>query len=328
MSIASRLLLGCVLGFAALGQPSFAQEPDPLLAHCRTVRMIIPYSAGGGGDIGARLLAPYLSEQIGVPVQPENLPGAGSQIGVTQMTSAAPDGCTIGWTHLPAVIAIYNDPGRQAAFKREDIAPIAMFVVDPGGIAVRGDAPYDNLTELVEAAKQAPGTITISDSGVLSDGHLLLLELEERSGADFRIVHSAGGGEAMADLLGGHTDGMTINLGGANIELAATGQIKVLGVFTKEPVSGYPGVQTATEQGYPMTSATSRALSAPGGTPQNVVDRLSEAVGKAMEDPEFQEQAKKLGLAVRYMDAQELESYWDESEKAVAPLIAKHLKEG
>lgn len=306
-------------GFAA---PALAQ--DPLLAHCTAIRLIVPYTAGGGGDVGARQLAPKLGEELGLQVVVENLPGAGSQVGITALTQAEPDGCTIGFAHLPATIAIYADPSRQSAFGRAGLEPIAMHVIDGGGIAVRGDAPYHNLADLIEAAKADPGGISISDSGVLSDGHLLLMELQRQAGVEFAIVHSGGGGEGMADLLGGHTNGMASNLGGVNIGLAEAGEIRMLATFTEEPSPDYPGVETGGAQGYPILSSTSRTLVAPVGTPEDILRRYSEAVGKVLADPAFQEEARNLGVALHYMDRDELRAYWDQMEATYAPLIAEY----
>lgn len=320
----SGILAGLAWCAVMLASPALAK--DPLLAPCSSVRMIVPYTAGGGGDVGARLLAPYMAEDLGLPFQVENLPGAGSQTGITALARAPANGCTIGWTHLPATITIYLDPSRAAAYNRKTLEPIAMYVIDPGGIAVRGDSPYNSLADLVAAARAQPGRISISDSGVLSDGHLLAMELEQKTGARFAIVHGRGGAEGTADLLGGHVSAMTMNLGGANVAMAASRQIKMLAVFTDDEVPTYPGVKTAKAQGIAILSSTSRALSAPGGTPRAVVERLSQSVGKAMALPEFQSRAKQLGLDLAYMDSRTLAAYWDDMERTLTPLIADHLK--
>ncbi|SDN73441.1 tripartite tricarboxylate transporter substrate binding protein [Ensifer sp. YR511] len=306
---------------AATYGPTNAASPEPLLEHCRTIRMIVPYTAGGGGDVGARLLAPEMSAILAIPVQVENVPGAGSQIGITQLSHAKPDGCTIGWTHLPAAITIYLDKSRQAAFDRKSLVPIAMYVIDGGGIAVKADSPYTTLKDLIEATKASPGTISVSDSGVLSEGHLLLEKLTDISGAQFNIVHGAGGAEGMADLLGGHVHAMTMNLGGANVELAKSGQIRLLAVFTDKELETYQGVKTAFEQGYPMTSATSRALSAPAGTPVEIIQALSAAVKKAMDAQALRDKAAKLGLSLHYLDSDETAKYWDEMENQIKPAV-------
>ena len=163
-------------------------------------------------------------------------------------------------------------------------------------------------------------------SGVLSDGHLLSLELQRRAGVKFAIVHGRGGAEGTADLLGGHVISQTINLGGANVTMAAAKQIKLLGVFTDKPVPDYPGVKTAKEQGFDILSSTSRALSAPGGTPPAVVERMSQSIGKIMAMDEFKKKAKELALDLAYMDSKTVTAYWETMEKTFAPAIAEQLK--
>lgn len=313
-----RLVLGaCVAAVASA--PAAAK--DPLFTQCQFIRMIVPYTAGGGGDVGARLLAPYMAEDLGLPVQVENLPGAGSQTGVTAMVRAKADGCTISWTHLPAVITIYLDKSRQAAFTRKSFAPIAMYVIDPGGIAVKGDSPYKDLNDLIKAAKDNPGKLSISDSGVLSDGHLMVLELQREAGVKFAIVHSAGGAEGTADLLGGHVTAQAVNLGGANVGMVQSGKMKMLATFTDKPVADYPGVKTATEQGHKILSSTSRAISAPAGTPDAVVNRLAQSVEKSISNAEFKAKAAAAALTVTYMGPKETADYWDGMEKTFGPLI-------
>ena len=313
-----------ILTMAALA-PSAVSAKDPLFNQCQTIQMIVPYTAGGAGDVGARLLAPFMAEDLGLPVQVSNVPGAGSQLGITEMAKAKPDGCTIGWTHLPATINIYLDPSRQAVFNRQKLSPIAMYVIDPGAIYVKGDSPINSLQDLVAEAKKRPGKVSISTSGVMSDGHLLLLELQQAAGVKFAMVHGKGGSESLADLMGGHVSGMHQNLAG-NPGLVASGKIKIITVFTEKRVALYPNLKTAAEEGYPIINATSRAISAPGGVPKAVIDRLSASVGKAMASADFKAKAEKLGLPLAYMDAKTLGEYWEKMEKTYAPLVADYLK--
>ncbi|HZP96662.1 MAG TPA: tripartite tricarboxylate transporter substrate binding protein [Candidatus Limnocylindria bacterium] len=287
----------------------------------KTISLIVPYDAGGAGDVGARLLAPYLEKELGTMVEVVNKPGAGSQIGVTELSRAKPDGYTIGFTHLPATIAVYLDPERQAAFNRASLQPIAMYVVDPNAIAVKGNSPYKALKDLVDAAKANPGKVTLGDSGILSDGHITTLLLQEQTGAKFAVVHGAGGAKGIADLLGGHVQAQNVNLSGSNIDLAKSGEIRLLGIFDDSTNPNYPGVTTATSQGYKISVATSRAISAPAGTPKDVVTILSNAIKRAMAAPEFTAKAASSGLSLRYMDPTQLEAYWTDLETRVKPLI-------
>lgn len=288
----------------------------------KTITLIMPYTAGGAGDVGARLLTPYMAKELGANIEVINVVGAGSQIGVTQLSQAKPDGYTIGFTHLPAVITIYLDPARQAVFSKASLQPIGMYVIDPNALGVRADSPYKDLKDLVAAAKANPGKITIGDSGILSDGHISELLLEKAAGVKFAIVHGAGGSQGTADLLGGTVQVQNMNLGGANLEMVRSGKVRFLTIFDKVASPNYPGVTTAESQGFPVNSATSRAISAPAGTPKAIVDILSGAMKRAMENPELQQKAKDLGLVLAYMDPATLDKYWTEMETTVKPLMA------
>jgi tripartite-type tricarboxylate transporter receptor subunit TctC len=309
---------------APAGSPTSAASAAPKVvfpAQGKTISLIVPYDAGGAGDVGARLLAPYLEKELGGTVEVVNKPGAGSQIGVTEVARAKPDGYTIGFTHLPATIAVYLDPERQAAFTRASLQPLAMYVVDPSAIAVKGDSPMRTLKDLVDAAKANPGKVTVGDSGILSDGHISTLLLQQASGTKFAVVHGAGGAKGIADLLGGQVQAQNLNLSGNNIALAKSGEIRLLGIFDDSTSPNYPGVTTAKSQGYNFSVATSRAISAPAGTPKEVVTALSNAIKRAMAAPEFMAKAAASGLSLRYMDPGELETYWTDLETRVKPLI-------
>ncbi|SMF56034.1 Tripartite-type tricarboxylate transporter, receptor component TctC [Xaviernesmea oryzae] len=307
------------------GVPGAAMAADPLLSHCRTITMIVPYTAGGSGDVSARLLTPAMTADLGVPVQVENVPGAGGQIGVTRIATSKPDGCTIGWTYMPGIITSYLDPTRKAAYDQKSFAPVGTYVLDSSGLAVKGDSPYNNLTDLVKAAKAKPGSITVTNAGKLSGGDIVQHRLEAISGADFNILSSAGGAEALADLLGGHVDVIDIDAGGPNGELARTGQIKILAFFSREPIASYPNVTTAKQQGYDLELGIVRTLSAPAGTPEKVVKRLSNALKVAMDDSEVKDKAVKLNIPLHYMDANETAKYWADLESQLKPIVAERL---
>jgi tripartite-type tricarboxylate transporter receptor subunit TctC len=287
----------------------------------KTITMIVPYTAGGGGDIGARLLAPIMAKELGGNIEVVNRVGAGSQVGVTELAQAKPDGYTIGFTHLPAVITIYLDPERQSVFTKKSLQTIGMYVIDPDALAVKADSPYKTMKDLVDAAKAAPGKISIGDSGILSDGHIAIMQLQQLSGARFAIVHGAGGAQGTADLLGGQVTAQNMNLGGSNLELVRSGQVRFLGIFDKQTSANYPGVPTAESQGFPIFSATSRAISAPAGTPSEIVALLTGAMKRAMEGAELKQKAKDLGLVLAYMSPTELDKYWTDMETSVKPLM-------
>src|SRR3954451_25423337 len=179
----------------ALAAPAMAQAPWP----DRPVTMIIAYAAGGGTDTAARTLARFMEKDLGQPVVVVNRPGAGGEIGWSELARAKPDGYTIGFTNTPGIVTVPIE--RQARFRLEDFAPIANIVDDPGGIWVLADSPYRNLAELVEAAKRAPGTLGYGTTGIGSDDHLAMLALERQAGVQFLHIPLAGSSQVRTALL-------------------------------------------------------------------------------------------------------------------------------
>lgn len=148
----------------------------------RPITHIVAYPPGGGTDVTARLLAPMLEKELGVPVQVVNKPGAGGQVGFTELVRSKPDGYTIGNLILPTVITTYLNPERKAVFSRKSFELLALQDNDPGIIAVKTDGPYKTLKDLIDAAKAKPGSIRTTTSGILSDDHIAAMITEEVAG--------------------------------------------------------------------------------------------------------------------------------------------------
>ena len=145
----------------------------------KVVTLIIPWGAGGGSDVGARLLTPLMEKDLGVTIEVVNKTGGGPQVGITDLVNAKPDGYTFGMTNLPATAAIYLDAERQATFGRKDLQPVALHVFDPIAVAVRQDSPFKTMKDFMDAAKADPGKIKIATSGILSATHIGFLSLEK-----------------------------------------------------------------------------------------------------------------------------------------------------
>lgn len=143
--------------------------------------------------MGARILASGLEKELGTSVVIVNKPGANSQIGMTALAQARPDGYTFGTTNFPVAVTTYLDPERKAVYSRHSFQPLALHVADPNLFAVKANSPYKTLKDLVEAAKAKPKTITIS-SGVLNDDQIAILLLQKLSGAQFAQVSFTAGG--------------------------------------------------------------------------------------------------------------------------------------
>ncbi|MFB3817153.1 MAG: Bug family tripartite tricarboxylate transporter substrate binding protein [Candidatus Methylomirabilales bacterium] len=302
--------------------PAVAPAAD-FPAKGKSITMILGTSAGGSTDVGARILAAAIERDLaasGTRIQIENKPGAGWQIGLTALARSRPDGYTIGFTILPQTITNYLDPERKAVFDRKSFQPLGMQVVDPGVVAVKASSPYKTLQDVIEAAKAAPGKLKASATGILSDDHLAVLQLQRLTGARFAIVQFDGSAKAMTALLGGHTDVYFGNIGDT-FPQAKAGEVRVLGVMDDDESKFLPG-KTTFSQGIKLESSSSRGLSAPAGTPKEVVDALAAIIKKAVADPEHLKKMEEQGLTVRYMDPARMEKYWGEMEEQIKPLMS------
>ena len=290
-------LTAIALSAAAVGTAAgtaAAQYPE------RPIQMIVAYSAGGGTDVAARTLAPYLEKYLGnnASITVLNRPGAGGEVGFTALANAEPDGYTIGFINTPNIATIPIE--RETRYSLDSFQPIGNIVDDPGVFAVLPDSEYQNLDDLVAAAKERPGELTFSSTGIGSDDHLAMLKFERQSGADFRHVPFEGSAPARAALLGGHIDIGVINAGEA-MPYVEEGQLRLLGQMGEERWEGAADVPTFKEQGYDLVSGSQRGIAAPAGMPQEYVDALAAAIEKATQDPEFQQKAMEQAMPLRYL---------------------------
>ncbi|TRW80954.1 tripartite tricarboxylate transporter substrate binding protein [Mycolicibacterium sp. 018/SC-01/001] len=285
------------------------------------VTMLVAFDPGGGSDVGARLMAKELEKELGQPVVVENKPGAGGQIGYTALSKAAPDGSLFGLTTIPGLLVSALDPSRKADYTVDSFAPSALQVFDPVAIAVAPNSPYKTLDDLVAAAKAAPGKITATTTGIGTTEHFALTELNQAAGIDIRPVHFADGAAASATaFLGGNVDLLLSNVGDVQPTLKSGGA-RLLTVMAKQRSPFAPDVPTTVESGYDVVQGSSRGYAFPAGTPDAVVNRMSDAIGTVMKRKEFQDQMKDLGLQPQYLNAADYKKFWDEQAGVFKDLI-------
>lgn len=265
----------------------------------RPITMIVAYSAGGGTDVGARALVPYLEKYLGQSITVINKPGAGGELGFTEIVNAEPDGYTIGFTNTPTFVSIPIQ--RKTRFALENTAPIANIVDDPSAISVISGSEIKSVEDLIAYAKANPEKVTYGSSGIGSDDHLSVLAFSRKAGIELRHVPFSGEADVRAALLGGHIMVGSMNLSGS-LPYQKEGKIHILAHMGQKRRDMAPDVPTLTELGFPVVFGATRGLGAPGGTPKEILTILSDAVKKAVEDPGFQEQAAKLNLPLSYLD--------------------------
>lgn len=286
----------------------------------RSVMTIIPYAAGGGTDVGTRMLLPYFEKDFGVSFEAVNKTGAGAQIGLTEIAKAKPDGYTIGAANLPASITTYLDTTRKAAYTRNSFQPIGLSVADPLAIVVKADSPFKSVKDIVDAAKANPKKVRAGTTTLTGPSNMGLQELQKMANIQFAVVGFEGDPPAITALLGGHLDVLFVYVGAANAQVKA-GELRYIAVGDDQQSKYAPGVKTLAEEGYKISWATSRMLVAPAGVPKDIVDALAASMKKALESDDLKSRMDKEALAIRYMGPEDLGKYWDDQEKRAVPLM-------
>jgi len=277
----------------------------------RPINLIVAFPAGGSTDIGARIVASIAEKAMKQPIVVVNKEGAGGQIGWTELARAKADGYTIGYVNLPATHTVVLDPARKAIYGLDSLVPVINQVLDPGIVWVRADSPFKTFKDLLDAAKEKPGTIRAATTGILSDDHLAILMTEEAfPGASFRIVHLAGGANQLKEVLAGNIDVAFDNVGSVVKQIKA-GQLRGLVVLDTQRSKFLPDVPTSVELGYKtIISSSTRGIAVPKGTPADVVKALADAFKTAMADPEHVGKLEEQGLAIKIMTGEEYAKYY------------------
>ena len=317
-------LTGCGANAGATGAAGAAGSDFPKKG--KSIDLIVAFGSGGAVDTAARLIQPVLEKELGTNVEVINKPGAGGQIGYTQLTSAKPDGYTIGATGSPSVVVSPLDPSRGAKYTRESFQPLGRQVIDPTVIAVQPDSPYQTLKDLLDAAKANPKSMTASTTGLQTGEHFALAQIQESTGsAGAPVPYAEVAPQATSAVLGKHVEVLVANVSDVN-DLSKQGKARVLGVMSEERAPSLPDIPTFKESGYDLIAGTARGYSAPAGLPDDVAKKLETAIQKAIEDPAVVQKMKDLGLQTSYLNGADYQKFWagqEEDFKEVLPLVQK-----
>jgi putative tricarboxylic transport membrane protein len=296
MTIQRRRFLHLAAGAAALPvlpRASFAQAyPN------RPITLIVPFPPGGSTDVAARIAADHMSRTLGQQIVVQNVSGAGGTTGSTRAMRSDPDGYTILMgqmgTHAAAV-ALYPNLAYKPA---EDFETIGLVTGFPIIIAAKKDFPAKDLKEFVAYVKANSGKLNQAHAGVGSIFFTTCLMLNAIIGAKPTQVPFNGGAPAMNALVGGQVDYMCADIitGGTHHE---SGAIKVLGIAAAAPNPALPGVPTTTQGGLPEFQVSAwNGFLAPKGTPKPVIDRLADALDKALDDDATRKRMLVLGCDI------------------------------
>jgi len=294
----SGVVLGAVCAFG-LASPVIAQDYPS-----KPIEVIVPYAAGGASDTVVRAMQRSLDGDIPQPIVVINKPGAGGSLGNREGKNAEPDGYTILSTHQGMSV---NQALGVADFNYEEFELIAETGAVELVFAVPKDSPYETLTDLVEAAKADPGTITHA-TNLGSVVHFATLALSDASGSDMRYVQVGGGGARLPAILGNQVDSSLFGVAEI-MQYYESGEVRVLAILANERWPSMPDVPTAKELGYEFAPiAVGYWWFAPGGTPQERVDYLADKLRGALESDEIQNEFSQRGFRATYRDGAEFEA--------------------
>ncbi len=318
------------LGPAATQTAGAAERPKDSPAAItypnRPITIQVGFGAGGSSDVGVRVLAESLKKIIGQPVLVENKPGAGSQVMLSDFkNNAKPDGYTMALINIPQLQTIVFDPTRKASFSMKDFQPVANHVQDPGAALVRKESPFKTLEDFLNEAKAKPGQVKVSTTGIGSDDHLAVLDVQHKANVRFNIIHLQDTPAALTAALGGHTDVDFDNVGGF-LPSVTSGQARILAVMMEKRYLDLPDVPTFREKGIDLISSSTRGYVFPNGTPAEIVKYMEESIKKAMEDPDHVKRMREAGLTLRFMGIEEYTKFIESQNERAKPLIGMYRK--
>jgi tripartite-type tricarboxylate transporter receptor subunit TctC len=314
-STTRRALLGLGVALGVCG-PALGQAGYPE----RGITLIVPYGAGGGTDVTARLLAKDVEAVLGRPVTVHNLAGGGGWIGWGALAQAQPDGYTLGYLNVPSMYAGYLDKQYNRKETLDSFTPLTNHVIDFNVWAVAAASPYRNVRDVVEAARKEPEKVTVTAYGAGSDDHLGILSIQTQAGVKFGVVHHRSTADAKAQALGGH-----VHVLGANISEVAeevrSGQLRLLGVMSAERSKFLPDAPTFKEQGFNTVMSVSRGVAAPAGLPKAIEAKLTEALEKVLSSKEHRERAEQLALQPEIIKGDAYRKFLKDNEIATKQLM-------
>lgn len=293
-------IVGALLTVASAMAADYPSKP---------IEIIVGFAPGGGTDVMARTVGPFLEKYLGrgATVVIKNMPGASGQIGVTQTAKSKPDGYTLGTYNLPGMMARTLD--RQSDYSASSFTYIANVVNDPNVIVTSKKSGFDTLEKLLKAARDKPGAITVGMSSLGGDDHFALVKFQGLTQTEFTIVPFKGSAPARTALMGGH-----VAMGILNISEVADfqDQINILGVAQAERSEFAPEVPTFKEQGVNLLNGALRGFVAPAGLPDDVKKKLVAAFSQMAKDAEFLKAMKATANPVEMVVGDDFKALNDE----------------
>ena len=295
----------------ALAQASYPNKP---------IRFIVPYPAGGGTDIVARLLAQKMTQSMGQPVLVENKPGASTLIGTEMLAKAAPDGYTLGLiTDSHAINPSFFPKLPYDSVK--DFSPVSQLVFVPLVMVAHPSLNVKTLPELIAAANAKPGKINYASIGNGTPHNLSMEWVKSLAGIDMTHVPYKGVAPALTDLVAGQVDVMFTGSSSA-LPYVKAGRLNALAVSSAKRLDSFPDTPSVAEAALSeFDFMTWYGSAVPAGTSKEITQRLSREIGLALSQPDVKERLASLGVVGAPSSPDEFAAFMRKETAALARLV-------
>ncbi len=283
----------------------------------KQVSLIVPYSAGGASDTVARIYASELEQSLGTSIVVSNVTGASGAIGLEQVRNSNPDGYTIAY--MPVESTMLKALGFTD-LSTDDFRFIGRAMTIPAAVTVRADAPWDTFEDFINYAKEHPGEVQVGNSGTGSIWHIAAASIEKECGVQFTHVPFDGAAPAVAALLGGNIQAVTVSPSEVKNNVDS-GDFKVLCVLGESRSSVVPDVPTAQELGIDITIQGWGGFAVPKDTPQAVIDILEKASETAINSDSVKKTLADRGYEHAYLSGSDMDQKASEELAYYSELI-------
>jgi tripartite-type tricarboxylate transporter receptor subunit TctC len=304
------VLAAAALALALPLVPAHAAYPE------KAVTFIVPFPAGGRTDLMGRLLTQHLAKHLGQAAVVVNKPGAGGVLGAKEVASASPDGYTLGVFSTAVVTAQYT---VQTPTDLKDYVLVAVINVDPMALAVKADAPWKTLKDLVAQGKQNPGKLRI---GMIpgASAQIFAASFTHAAGVQGTFVPFKGDSDGAAALAGGHID-VHVAVPVSYKALAEAGKVRVLALASEARSALYKETPTFRENGVDLVIGSFHGVFAPRGTPPEALRALAAAVDTTMREPELRKQMEASSLGYANLGGKEAGAFLAQQDEVYRKII-------
>ena len=305
----------------AAGAPALAAWPED-----KPVEVVIGFAPGGGTDVMARKLLPFVEKRLGGKAKfvVVNRPGAGGEIAFAWIARATPDAYAMGVVNVPG----YNflPLTRKTQYGMEEIRLVARVVDDPSVMVVLADSKFRTLADVLGALRAKPGSVTFGHNGAGTNGHLAIRMLASTAKVEPNEISYRGTAAQRTDLLGGHLEIGMVSLSEIpELHGANKGQLRAIAILSKKRFPSLPEVPTAEEAGVPVVMTAERGFAVPKGVADDIVKKLEAAIADSVRDPDYIKSSPGDEPVLAFMPGAEWQKRLDEATPALRPL-AEELK--